>query len=134
MENYLSADFLKEQTRLSLDRIHREKYASNEEIDAFLKSVEENALFKQEIRNDILRAVTQGQYQVHILLNVPLRILRGLGTFRVGKSFQMYQLIVDWFVRFFKTIAEVNMAAQVRGLDEEGPLTPGISFWLKWDV
>lgn len=59
----LTFNELQEQTRTSLDRIHNQRYASKEEVDAYFNNLKTDSDFLLSLRNAILRAVEEGRYE-----------------------------------------------------------------------
>lgn len=77
---------LKEQTYASLNRIHRERFASDKEVDCYLNNLKTDRKFLGELRNTILKAVKEGNY--YTTLEIPFHDDRMIETieFSIGSS------------------------------------------------
>lgn len=89
MATPLTLDELRAKTETAKQRIHRQTYATQEEVQEFFERIPEETI--RIAQQEILARVHAGFYDGRVCMRVPYRVLRSLNILATSQSWESYK-------------------------------------------
>lgn len=117
-------------TEEAKQRIHREKYASPEEVAAFFLGLGESDGLRDLIKTSLVAATNKGDYETSIRIDMPERIMRTMisGTMMWAHYVQQRPSYAKFFSQLFGSISE----ARISKIDVVYQPAPAVWVTLNW--